>query len=112
MVLSERSRDGPEPDAFDLLPVFLFRRAYRVKPRTTKSTNDSSGNVWLAAGLIVLTGIIAYRNSFDVPFVFDDALSILENPSIRRLASLDALRPPSGRPLPRTTSRHTPGSAS
>jgi Flp pilus assembly protein TadD len=61
----------------------------------------------LPAALIVLTALAAYRNSFAVPFTFDDATSITENPSIRRLWALgEVLSPPhtvgltvSGRPL-------------
>lgn len=37
--------------------------------------------------LIALTGILAYSNSFGVPFVYDDVTSIVENPVIRDLGS-------------------------
>ncbi len=39
----------------------------------------------LAAALIVLAGLLAYRNSFDGPFVFDDPSSIAANPTLRTL---------------------------
>lgn len=41
----------------------------------------------LALVLIVLTGIIAYSNSFGVPFLYDDSTSIVDNPVIRDLGS-------------------------
>jgi protein O-mannosyl-transferase len=61
---------------------------------------------WLAALLILLAGSIAYHNSFDGAFVFDDQGAILENPTIRDLRALgDVLSPPTaglpvtGRPI-------------
>jgi len=49
------------------------------------------------AGLLVVAVVAVYANSFGGPFVFDDALSIVENPSIRQLWPLTAvLSPPSG----------------
>jgi protein O-mannosyl-transferase len=51
----------------------------------------------LTAALLVLTVIAAYRNSLNVPFVFDDPLAIVENPTIRKLWPLsDVLFPPRG----------------
>jgi tetratricopeptide (TPR) repeat protein len=38
-----------------------------------------------AVGVIVLGTLAAYHNTFRVPFLFDDARAILENPGIRRL---------------------------
>lgn len=47
--------------------------------------------------LIILTGLWAYHNSFSGPFIFDDILSIPENPHIRSLWPLsNALRAPQG----------------
>ncbi len=40
---------------------------------------------WLAAGLIVGVGVLAYSNSFRGVFVFDDKTEIGTNPAIRRL---------------------------
>ena len=60
----------------------------------------------MAAGVIVLTVIIAYCNSFAAPFVYDDLVAIVGNPSIEQLWPLSKpLCPPaegitvSGRPL-------------
>jgi tetratricopeptide (TPR) repeat protein len=39
--------------------------------------------VRIAAGLLVVAGLVAYHNSLGGPFVFDDLASILENPSIQ-----------------------------
>jgi tetratricopeptide (TPR) repeat protein len=58
-----------------------------------------------AACIIAITGFIAYRNSFSVPFLFDDRAQVLDNPTIRHLSNIGAvLRPPpeagvGGRPL-------------
>jgi protein O-mannosyl-transferase len=56
--------------------------------------------------LLVLAVLLAYGNSLEAPFLFDDRAAILDNPSIRELGSLGAiLSPPadgravSGRPL-------------
>lgn len=61
--------------------------------------------VW-AGGLLVVLALLAYHNTFGLPFVFDDELAITKNPSIRQLWSLgDVLSPPqngsgaAGRPL-------------
>ncbi|HEY0946224.1 MAG TPA: tetratricopeptide repeat protein [Opitutaceae bacterium] len=59
---------------------------------------------WLTLGLLVFATLVAYHNSFEGPFVFDDLPAIRDNPTIRRLST--ALVPPSaqgntvgGRPL-------------
>lgn len=61
---------------------------------------------WWCALVIVAASVVAYHNSFDGPFVFDDASSIVTNPTIRRLWPLtEPLTPPSsnvtaqGRPV-------------
>lgn len=43
--------------------------------------------------IIILLGLIAYSNTFNAPFVFDDISSITENPAIKKL---DSFWPPSG----------------
>jgi len=45
----------------------------------------SRWRVFVAAGLIVAAGLLAYCNSFTGPFIFDDLASIRENPDIRGL---------------------------
>ena len=59
-----------------------------------------------ACGVIVLAALIAYGNTFSVPFVLDDGESITDNPTIRHLWPIGpVLSPPgggitvSGRPL-------------
>ncbi len=60
---------------------------------------------WLAPALLVVAVALAYANSLNAPFLFDDAGAVTDNPTIRSLASLDVLRPPvdgsttTGRPL-------------
>ncbi len=56
-------------------------------------------DTWLAAAAIMAVGLAAYHNSFYTPFVFDDTLAILENPTIRQLGSWEVLRPPGGQGL-------------
>jgi tetratricopeptide (TPR) repeat protein len=55
--------------------------------------------------VVIVAGILAYHNSFSVPFMLDDQPSILENPTIRHLWPIWVpLSPPvwrmQGRPLP------------
>jgi tetratricopeptide (TPR) repeat protein len=48
--------------------------------------------------VVIVAGILAYHNSFTVPFLFDDESSILENPTIRHLWPIwQPLMPPIGR---------------
>src|ERR1700681_3616220 len=67
-------------------------------------SNTPTGIRWRAA-VIVIAGCLAYSNSLFGPFVFDDTLSIVENPQIRqwwRLGSVlfpDRELPVAGRPL-------------
>ena len=57
----------------------------------------------VAGAVLVLVAVAVYWNSLDVPFLFDDRPTVLENPTIRHLR--DALSPPQngssavGRPL-------------
>ena len=60
----------------------------------------------LAAAILILAALGAYSNTFEAPFVFDDATSIMDNSTIRQLWPPDVvLSPPanganvSGRPL-------------
>jgi len=63
----------------------------------------SDASVSVAGGLLVIAAFAVYANSLSGPFIFDDVLSIPQNPTIRHLGS--ALFPPgggltvSGRPL-------------
>jgi tetratricopeptide (TPR) repeat protein len=75
-------------------------------PRPSRSPAAvAQGRPWGLLGLMVIATLLAYANTFQVPFIFDDVPSIVENPTVRRL-SLDALNPPreggvtvSGRPV-------------
>ena len=55
--------------------------------------------------LIIIAGFLAYSNSFSVPFVFDDASSLNEDPAIRNLRAVRQVLSPAhnstlmGRPL-------------
>ncbi len=74
------------------------------------TSNHSGGqqavSVWCAAGVLFVVSLATYWNTLGVPFFFDDPIAIVENPSIRNLASLgEVLSPPNngsgvtGRPL-------------
>ena len=61
-------------------------------------------DVWWRAGVIVLTTFLAYASSLSGPFIFDDLVSIVENPQIRELDLSSVLfprreLPTAGRPL-------------
>ena len=76
-------------------------------PTEQKQQPARSGSIAWAAALIALAALAAYANSWAVPFVFDDAPSILGNPTIRHLWPLgpvlrsppNAGATPAGRPL-------------
>ena len=53
-----------------------------------------SWRAWAAAGLLVVGVIAAYSNSFHDTFVLDDETSIVDNPSIGHLWSVEALTAP------------------
>ena len=79
------------------------------KPAPAPTANPgevSRRNLLLAGGLLVLATVIAYHNTFAAPFIFDDKLAIVDNPTIRQLWPLtEVLSPPAngsgatGRPL-------------
>ncbi|PWT86692.1 MAG: hypothetical protein C5B57_00595 [Blastocatellia bacterium] len=67
-------------------------------PRPAESSRNST---WWAI-LIVVAGVVAYGNTLSVPFMLDDQLTILENPSIRSWGSVlspERELPVAGRPL-------------
>jgi tetratricopeptide (TPR) repeat protein len=87
----------------------------RNKPVTspTEQTDpfvaESRWKIVLIGAVIVLAVLAVYHNSFSGPFVFDDPLSIVENPTIRLPWSIAALLSPpaeatvGGRPLANVT---------
>lgn len=58
-------------------------------PINSEVARTTSAWLWKPLGLIALAVLLAYSNSFNVPFVLDDIGSIPENPSIRRLSRLN-----------------------
>jgi len=77
---------------------------------TNATGAGSSSNRWsvvLGGALLILAALAVYRNSFAGPFIFDDALSIQENATIRHLWPIwQPLSPPhdgfitvAGRPI-------------
>lgn len=54
----------------------------------THSTSSARGQpggtrAWPAAAVLTVAALVAYANSFEVPFLFDDLPSIVENPALR-----------------------------
>jgi len=83
----------------------MQRRTKTAPPAPPRASPASGGMILLAALSIALAAFMAYRNTFTVPFYFDDRQAITDNDSIKHL-NLDALNPPSehvagviGRPL-------------
>ena len=78
-------------------------------PRQTDAVGSGLPSCWatfLAGGLIVLATVLAYRNSLNSPFIFDDEFAIVPNLTIRELWPIwKPLCPPNhgetvtGRPL-------------
>jgi tetratricopeptide (TPR) repeat protein len=46
--------------------------------------NPERSLLW-ALAILTVSAVLAYSNTFSVPFLFDDSINILENPSIRKL---------------------------
>ncbi|MFI5356984.1 MAG: tetratricopeptide repeat protein [Opitutales bacterium] len=66
-------------------------------PRPTAPDKTRTGaGIWLAVAVLVLVTIAAYANSLHTPFIFDDGPSILKNPTIRQLTSVDVILQPPG----------------
>ena len=83
-----------------------MRRTLSPKPRTrthhpeTRTQNRSS--LFWRAALIVLAGTLVYSNSLSAPFIFDDEVSIVQNPAIRApglVISQERDSPLAGRPV-------------
>ncbi len=78
-------------------------------PSAPSNFTSASRPHWFAAALLVVAVALAYVASLRAPFLFDDTGAVLNNPTIRRLWSLDVLRPPAdgstttGRPLVNAT---------
>jgi protein O-mannosyl-transferase len=74
-------------------------------PPSTATKKSPWSSPWIAILAITAAALLAYHNSFGVPFVFDDELAIVANPSIRSWWT--SFRPPadlqglpiSGRPV-------------
>lgn len=48
-----------------------------------KITNDWHSSEWLLPLVIMVLGVMAYANTFDVPLIFDDTHYISENPAVK-----------------------------
>lgn len=76
-----------------------------ARPNTNTSTTLGVAIAWLAPLVIILTAWLAYRHSFDGPFIFDDKPAITDNPFVRQLWPLSqAIKAPpqtavTGRPV-------------
>jgi len=67
-------------------------------PPTNGDANNRAGGwrVLVVAGLLVLAVSGAYWNSFNVPLLLDDILSVANNPSIRDIGKIGDVLSPSG----------------
>ena len=74
------------------------RRASRQSPKPPSHDRLRSAGLGV---LIALVAVVAYHNSLDGPFLFDDRGSIIENPTIRSLWPIwGPLMPPTiGQPV-------------
>lgn len=81
------------------------RRSTERAGRTAAPTPRPRSRAWWYAACLLVGGITVFANSFSIPFVYDDHLTVVDNPHIPHLWSLShalATFPPSpvaGRPL-------------
>ena len=79
------------------------RRQASASPNAVPRTGGSGGWPW--AGLLVAAGLLVFGNSWSGPFIYDDAVTVVRNPSIRELWPLSGVlhglvnTPTAGRPL-------------
>ncbi|MBP7830417.1 MAG: tetratricopeptide repeat protein [Kiritimatiellae bacterium] len=60
-------------------------------------STDRTRRAWLAPALIVLTGLLVYGHTLDIPFYLDDHWNLLTNPSVRNWRDVfSVLTPPVG----------------
>lgn len=98
---------GPPPTRAWLGEGFRFHPGMPATFSPARAAvNATRGRTGLAVALLVLATFLAYANSFQGPFIFDDKPAILDNPTIRQLWPLTkVLSPPpvgssvTGRPL-------------
>jgi len=68
----------------------------------TENPTPRSGNLGILIAVIVVATALVYANSLTAPFIFDDQVSIVDNPSIRSIATARS-QPPNtplaGRPV-------------
>lgn len=69
-----------------------MKAAEQARARTVGAASaPPSWKIRAASALVVAAVCAAHANSLHGPFIFDDDASILENPSIRHLGSLQVL---------------------
>ncbi len=70
---------------------------------TILKTDRNMKEIWLYLLIIIISALLAYSDSFSVPFIFDDIPNIQDNLSIRNIKSLkEIIHPPkniAGRPV-------------
>ncbi len=77
-----------------MLPTKRIKKTASIVPTTT-----SRRHVMLALSGLALAAALAYSNTFNVPFVFDDRHRIEENPDIRQLWPISVSMTDSNRPI-------------
>ena len=82
------------------------KRSRRRNRSSPTATTGSGANRWWRPAILVVAGVLAYWNSFSVPFVLDDLAAIVDNRSIREWWNLAGLvvpqqgaSPVAGRPV-------------
>jgi protein O-mannosyl-transferase len=76
-----------------------LRSAQKKRPARSgalTAADSSQQYIWFAGAALVLLGALVYANSLSGAFVTDDYVSIVENPDIRRVWSLDGILSRSG----------------
>ena len=84
----------------------MARRSSAAVPASSRRA--PAALAWWRPALVVIACLIVYANSLALPLVFDDRVTILENPQIQRAWTLDVFRPArelpvAGRPLANLT---------
>src|SRR5687768_2430507 len=67
-----------------------------TKPRLESTDLREPGRVLLPAAILAVAVVLAYANSFSVPLLFDDWVTIQHNPRLRQLWPIWAAFDPPG----------------
>lgn len=84
----KRKQKPKSPSQFPSPP----RGAESAKPRTKAKVNPQTRNRegWIVAAILLIT-FLAYANSLDGEFVYDDQMQVLRNPTIKSLSMIPGM---------------------